>query len=208
MTKWKNPPKKRDLPTEETLLGLLADPSHARKHNFLDELGVTSARASQIAAFKQLSTGWFHHRRLRLTASAFGAAAGTNQYQSRVALLLSKLWPETVNITLPMRHGVATENLLAQAALQRLCRERGVEAPVQSSTPGLVIRPDLPYLGVSPDRLVQFKEEEPPVLVCVSLLSVWFSCLLAPLALVHPPQLTLVFSSLLFSSLMCRFLRY
>jgi hypothetical protein len=80
--------------------------------------------------------------------------------------------------------------------------------PVQSSTPGLVIRPDLPYLGVSPDRLVQFKEEEPPVLVCVCLLSVWFSCLLAPLALVHPPQLTLVFSSLLFSSLMCRFLRY
>jgi hypothetical protein len=80
MTKWKNAPKKRDLPTEETLLGLVADPSQARRHNFPDELGVTSARASRTAAFKQLSTGWFHHRRLRFTASASGAAACTNQY--------------------------------------------------------------------------------------------------------------------------------
>jgi hypothetical protein len=98
MTPWRPPPqRRRHTPENELLEALSGRVSAPQVTHFLDALSVSEADCARISGYEQLSVGWFHHRKYRITASHFGAAAGTNSYQGRMDVLEAKLWPNSVH---------------------------------------------------------------------------------------------------------------
>lgn len=139
--------------------------STAERLHALDGLAVDQTAADKISRYKQCTPAWYRSREMRLTASCFAAAVGANPYADRLQMCLSKAWPNTVKKTPPMVRGSQVERIIVHEALERLCIDHKVTQPASLSFPGLVIRPDLYYLGASPDGVVQFREDDKPALV-------------------------------------------
>lgn len=119
-------------------------------NEWLARLQVTAAQADEIRMYEQGSELWLKSRIGRLTASNFGAASGVNKYTSPKALLKQMLWGEFKG-NAATRYGSAHEDTARDEYVQ-VKRSEGVNLTVIET--GLVINPARPWMGNSPDGLV------------------------------------------------------
>lgn len=120
------------------------------KEEWLARLHVTQAQADEIRVYEQGSELWLKSRVGRLTASNFGAASGINKYTSPRALLKQMLWGEFKG-NAATRYGSAHEDTARNEYIQ-VKRGEGVQLEVIET--GLVINPVRPWMGNSPDGLI------------------------------------------------------
>lgn len=120
------------------------------KDEWLARLHVTQAQADEIRLYDQGSQLWLQSRVGRVTASNFGAAAGMNKYTSPRALLKQMLWGEFKG-NAATRYGSAHEDIARNEYIQ-VKRAEGVQLEVSET--GLVINPARPWMGNSPDGLI------------------------------------------------------
>lgn len=139
--------------------------NHASVVAFLQTLVVDDARQRAIAGVEQRTDAWFAARRGRVTASNFGAVAGVSPYTSPQQALRAMLWPRKFFSNAACRWGTAQEPVAA-AAFEDVLRRAAAATPsppdrqtVRFHYPGLVVCPDLPCFGVSPDGLVVLEEK-------------------------------------------------
>lgn len=118
--------------------------------DWLARLHVTPEQAAAIQLYEQGSEPWLQSRVGRLTASNFGAASGVNKYTSPKALLKQMLWGEFKG-NAATRYGSAHEDI-ARDEYIRVKRAEGVNLAVTET--GLVINPVRPWMGNSPDGLI------------------------------------------------------
>jgi len=160
MKRWKPPPQIGERDEElQLVMELVNRVSKEQRLYQLDSISLDQTAADVVKGYEQGHPKWHFERLYRITASDFAAAAGTNAYVSRLAMVRQKLWPRSQFITKAMQWGTETEKILFRSAIEVLCRQHGVSKPVDAETPGLWIRPDLFYLGASADGLVRFEPE-------------------------------------------------
>ncbi|MCH9715574.1 MAG: YqaJ viral recombinase family protein, partial [Gammaproteobacteria bacterium] len=140
--------------------------------DFVARLSVTQEKAKQIEEYEQKSDEWLDARKGRMTASNFGAAIGLNKYQSRQALVKNMLWRKfkgnkatewgCVNESVAFETYRQTKQEEVDNNLERLDNDLSITdeekdmmiVDVQLSETGLVINPDRPWMGNSPDGLI------------------------------------------------------
>lgn len=109
----------------------------------------TAEQARAIEAFPQRSTQWFDARFFRLTASGYASALGLNPYETPEAYIDSKL----LGLFKGNHHterGVRNEPIAMDAFVWT--RIAGLDCTdIRVAERGLMVRPDIPFLGCSPD---------------------------------------------------------
>lgn len=136
---------------------------------FIDRLIVTEEESMTISKYEQKSQAWLDARKGRITASNFGAAVGRNPYQTRRALLKQMLW-SSFRGNVATRWGcdnepVACETYVVAKQLeiaQQVDRVANASEEEKDSIVtelyveerGLVINPERPWMGNSPDGIV------------------------------------------------------
>ncbi len=112
----------------------------------------------QEGQWEQRSEEWKNARKFALTASDFGAAAGTNPFESTETLLKKKL-EETFQGNAATRWGSAMEPMAAEAFLQYAQSRWGKEdAPVKLHHPNLIKYSASSWLAVSPDGVLEYTD--------------------------------------------------
>lgn len=120
------------------LTELLVDRANAVTHD--------GAAKIESSTRKQTKSGiWRDERRWRLTASMFGTICKITSRRNREKLCSSLLFPCDLT-TAPVLHGRRCESL----AIEQFEEKEGVNV----KPCGLFIRPDYPYLGASPDGVI------------------------------------------------------
>jgi len=148
--------------------------SHSQRitgEQFVSRLAVTQEKADIISNYEQKSEDWLDARKGRITASNFGSAIGKNKYQSRRGLLKQMLW-HTFRGCAATRWGCEKEEValdvyvntkqidIASAArvadLENATDEEKDEivTDLWVEERGLVINPERPWMGNSPDGIV------------------------------------------------------
>lgn len=117
---------------------------------WLNRLHVTPEQADEIRLYEQGSDAWLKSRVGRLTASNFGAASGVNKYTSPKQLLKQMLWGEFKG-NAATRYGSEHEDIARNEYIQ-VKQANGVNLTVLET--GLVINPARPWMGNSPDGLI------------------------------------------------------
>lgn len=131
---------------------------------WMARLQVTQAQADEIARLDQGTPEWLKSREGRLTGSNFGAAVGMNPYSSPKSLLKQMLWGEFKG-NAATRWGSDHEDVARNeyvSIVMEQCNtaeerakpdeERLVHIGVIEK--GLVINPERPWMGNSPDGIV------------------------------------------------------
>lgn len=116
-------------------------------NSFLKTLNKTEQERQQVeeaTRSQNQSEAWFEERRIRLTASNFGAVCNRKPYTS-CAALVQKILYSSVDCE-SMKYGRANET----TALINLSKELGIEI----KPCGLFIDSDKPFLAASPDGLI------------------------------------------------------
>lgn len=105
---------------------------------------------------------WFRARSTRLTASDFGMAHGStpDSFGTRAGMISKKLFPESVKVTYPMRHGQQNEGR-ALKMFEDWCLKRYGVHPIISHR-GLVVNTKFPFLGAFPDAIAIIKPMHSP----------------------------------------------
>lgn len=116
------------------------------------EFAVTAEDVKRIEQAEQRSDAWKAARKWRLTGSNFGAAAGHNPYKSPEGLVVDMLWGNFTG-------NAATEwgtqyEPVACAMYEARMRQQWPDFVVQHK--GLIVIPDTPFIGVSPDGLCRY----------------------------------------------------
>jgi hypothetical protein len=156
------PPKRRKLTPP-------AEPLTAEA--FVARLAITQERADVIERYEQRSEEWLEARKGRITASNFGSAVGRNKYSTPTALVKNMLWA-TFKGNICTRWGTEHESdgedcyaaskhmdILDNpdetilAAMSEAERDVIVTA-LRVEEAGLVINPERPWMGNSPDGLI------------------------------------------------------
>lgn len=126
--------------------------------SWMARLQVTQTQADEIARLQQGSPEWLQSRVGRITASNFGAAMGINKYLSRNGLLRQLLWGGfTGNVA--TRWGQDHEDI-ARDEYIRIKAEVCGRDNVSVRETGLVINPERPWMGNSPDGIITLEQEE------------------------------------------------
>lgn len=127
-------------------------------------LYVTPEQALVIRNAEQRSQAWFDGRTFRVTGSTIGTITGHNKYQSKAALIKELLW-KTFKGNKATRDGTFHESEARTAYELIECRKWGhrykqmngvgmpPEMPFYVEETGLIIDPEIPYVGVSPDGI-------------------------------------------------------
>ena len=76
----------------------------------LESLTIDPSQRESISQYDQRTDNWINSRKLRLTASRFGAARGHCQYTSRTQLLKSMLWDDRSKGNIATEWGVNNES--------------------------------------------------------------------------------------------------
>jgi putative phage-type endonuclease len=110
--------------------------------------------------WEQRSEEWKNARKFSLTASDFGAAAGTNPFESKETLLHKKLY-ETFQGNAATQWGTAMEPMAAEAFLQYAQRRWGREGEaVKLHHPNLIKFSKASWLAVSPDGVLEYTDSK------------------------------------------------
>jgi putative phage-type endonuclease len=118
----------------------------------------TPEECEQEGEWEQRSEEWKNARKFALTASDFGAAAGTNPFESTETLLHKKL-EETFQGNAATQWGSAMEPFAAEAFLQYAQRRWGIEGSnVKLHHPNLVKFSSSSWLAVSPDGVLEYMD--------------------------------------------------
>lgn len=134
------------------------------KEEWLAKLEVTPEQAATIVNYEQGSADWLQSRVGRITSSNFGAAIGTNKYTSPRALLKQMLWGEFKG-NAATRWGTENEDVARDEYIQIIKDQikngdfNGQDDPlvdIAVKECGLVINPERPWMGNSPDGLITF----------------------------------------------------
>lgn len=124
----------------------------------LKGLKVTPEEAAAIAGIPQGTEAWLVARQNRITASNFGAAIGMNRYKTPRGLLRDLLW-STFKGNAATRWGNEHEDIARDAYVIRMQADilNGTSEYIslRVEETGLHINPDRPWLGSSPDGVVQ-----------------------------------------------------
>ena len=142
-----------DIPQDD--LKVLCGEFYAR------EITVNSEEASKIEVEtrgQSDSPSWYHHRRIRLTASNFGKVAKRRPTTPVANLVKSLLYSRSVE-TKALRWGHTHEDDARQAYLRSLVASYGTAAV---TTSGLVVDMTEPCLACSPDGLVHLPGSPEP----------------------------------------------
>ena len=107
--------------------------------------------------WEQRSQEWKNARKFALTASDFGAAAGTNPFESTESLLHKKLY-ESFQGNAATRWGSAMEPLAAEAFLQYAKVTWSPDAKLHH--PNLVKYSSSSWLAVSPDGVLEYSDSK------------------------------------------------
>lgn len=115
----------------------------------------TEEQCAAEAAAPQRSAEWKAARRFALTASDFGTAAGSNPYCTPDDLVRRKLW-ESFCGNAATRWGSAHEDHAAEAFLE--WARANVSPDAELVHLNLLKWPDMPWLGVSPDGILVWRD--------------------------------------------------
>lgn len=121
----------------------------------LNSLTVNQEQASDIELMTRDQASndtWWQERKYRLTASTFSEIC--RRKKKNCDNLVKRLMgneTQSVKVPLPIKHGKSFENAAARKYFKYMSH---IGHKVEISASGLVIRPDLPFLGCSPDRKV------------------------------------------------------
>lgn len=110
----------------------------------------STEQARVIESYPQRSAAWFDARFFRLTASAYASALGTNPYETPDRLIDSKL----LKLFKGNKHterGVRNEPVALDAFTWTRIAALDGSAGVRVAERGLMVRPEIPFLGCSPD---------------------------------------------------------
>lgn len=134
-------------------------------------VNVTPEQAKEIENYEQKSEEWLDARKGRLTASNYGSIYGVNQYKSRRSFLKDMVWGSKFRGCAATQWGSDNEPVafaeyerikLDEIArnmerLDEMSEEEKDQAWVdlEMSETGLVINPERPWLGNSPDGLIK-----------------------------------------------------
>lgn len=132
------------------------------KEEWLAKLDVTPEKAAEIVNYEQGSAEWLQSRVGRITSSNFGAAVGMNKYTSPRSLLKQMLWGEFKG-NAATRWGSENEDVARDEYIQ-IIRDQIAQGDfaahddplvdIQVKECGLVINPQRPWMGNSPDGLI------------------------------------------------------
>ncbi|XP_040360900.1 uncharacterized protein LOC121048523 [Ixodes scapularis] len=100
---------------------------------------------------------WKAARQTRLTASCFGDAATRESWTTKGLINLTS--PKDLSHVRAVRHGIKYEPVAIQRYESSL---RALGHDIQTFPCGILVRPDCPWLGASPDRLVWDPAEATP----------------------------------------------
>ena len=121
-----------------------------------DTITVTKEQASKLCEDTEKqskSKVWFRHRAGRVTASRFKAAAHTNPDNPSQSLIKEICYPTSHKVySEAITWGQKNEEV-ARAMYHSFMKEKHSNFLLTSS--GLVVHPDYPYLGASPDGIVK-----------------------------------------------------
>ena len=127
-------------------------------------LYITEEQALTIRNAEQRSQAWHDGRKFRITGSIMGSITGHNKYQTTQALLKELLWG-TFKGNAATRFGTFYEPEACKAYEMIECKKWGqrykqvngvsmpMEMPFYVEHTGLIINPETPYIGVSPDGI-------------------------------------------------------
>jgi putative phage-type endonuclease len=123
----------------------------------------THQQLDAIGALEQRSDAWIESRKLRITASNFGAIVGLNPYSSPEKHLLEALF-STFAGNAATQYGSSHEAIACAAYLE------GLNGRVCHRDSGLVISREMPFLGASPDGIMTANSStfstHPPIMRC------------------------------------------
>ena len=128
---------------------------------WMQRLQVTQEQADAIKNYEQGTAAWLESRVGRITGSNFGAAIGVNKYTSPRALLKQMLWGEFKG-NAATRWGSENEDVARDEYVQvkrdeiaaRTPTDEDVVVGIQVEECGLVINPERPWMGNSPDGII------------------------------------------------------
>ena len=127
-------------------------------------LYITAEQALAIRNAEQRSQAWLDARKFRITGSTFGSITGHNKYQTKAQLLKELLWGMFKG-NAATRFGTFYEPEACKAYETMECKKWGqrykqvngvsmpAEMPFYVEHTGLIINPETPYIGVSPDGI-------------------------------------------------------
>lgn len=144
----------RHLFAPANLYGLAHDHDYLKlpmEEEFLCRFRVTQITAEEVQEVELHtrdqgnSSRWFEERQKRMTASRFGDICKATDRRNMEALAVSFLSAKTLN-TAAVKHGKKYETV----ALEQFERENGQK----TLKCGLFVNPKIPYLGASPDGII------------------------------------------------------
>lgn len=132
--------------------------------------GSTDTQLDAIGLLEQRSDAWIESRKLRITASNFGAIVGLNPYSSPEKHLLESLF-STFAGNAATAYGSSNEAVACAAYLQLLNGREGFPPDtVAHRDSGLVVSRKMPFLGASPDGIITAGAStfstHPPIMRC------------------------------------------
>lgn len=133
---------------------------------FIQRLNVTQEQVDIIERYEQKSPEWLNARKGLITASNFGSAIGVNRHTSRRALLKDMVWGAAFTGNAATRWGCDNESKACDVYVQTKQNEiensRGLERAADDVIThfnvvqkGLVINPARPWMGNSPDGIIE-----------------------------------------------------
>jgi putative phage-type endonuclease len=142
------PPSKPEFPPVDDL---------TLRHYYYKHIHRTPEECAREGEWEQRSEEWKNARKFALTASDFGAASGTNPFESSETLLQKKLY-ETFQGNAATLWGSTMEPLAAEAFLQYAKHSWGVEGSQKLHHPNLVKFSSSSWLAVSPDGVLEYMD--------------------------------------------------
>jgi putative phage-type endonuclease len=130
------------------------------REEWMQRLEVTQEQAEAIKNYEQGTAAWLQSRVGRITGSNFGAAIGVNKYTSPRALLKQMLWGEFKG-NAATRWGSENEDVardeyveVKRAEIATAPESEDAVVGIQVEECGLVINPERPWMGNSPDGII------------------------------------------------------
>jgi len=123
---------------------------------FMASMEISVADQKTIMATPQRSDKWHEYRAKRMTASNFGSIVGVNPYASPKSALKNMLWPRKFSCA-ATEWGTKYEDTAAKIFQTQMIRNRPELGIASVQFPGLIISPEKPYFGCSPDGIVVMK---------------------------------------------------
>ena len=123
---------------------------------FLKSVAISVADQKTIMQTPQRSDQWHTYRAKRITASNFGAIVGVNPFASPKSALKNMLWPRRFTCA-ATEWGTKYEDTAARIFQTEMVQKRPELGIASVQFPGLIVSPEKPYFGCSPDGIVVMK---------------------------------------------------